>query len=309
MADEYRNKVAPEFNPQSENKTIKENLFAQENKTTLENVSVKENIDTAQEKPEVGKLNKAKKNNALGALSAGLVGTIALVLTTMTSLVNVKMKAEFNDVVYEDGVLKYSINVKDMTEKENLTLYPARDNKSLEKISLIDDDGDGLIEGAIELDKEYIANRLASGENVNIKYVLNLKGMVGLDIERAFDRWVVRIDKQTSKFENVSYHCECGHDGYFYFTMNFEDDNQLFTDFEAWIEDAYYEDAITTAEKEQHIARCTFTENLHDEQRIFVNDLGTSKGKLFIKYKADGKDTYVVEGGTSETKDGISINM
>jgi len=309
MADEFKNKPAPEFNPQAENKVIKENLFVVENKPVLENVEVKENLDTTQNKPQPGKLNKAKKNKALGALSASLAGTIALVLTTMTSLVNVKMKAEFNDVVYEDGLLKYSINVKDMTEKETLTLYPARDNKSLEKISLVDEDGDGLIEGAIEIDKEYIAKRLDSGENVNIKYVLNLKGMVGLDIERAFDRWVVRIDKQTSKFESVSYHCECGVDGYFYFTMNFEDDNQLFTDFEAWIEDAFYEDAVTTAEQEQHMAKCTFTENLHDEQRIFVDHLTGSAGKLFIKYKSDGVDTYVIKDGTTTEKDGISINM
>ena len=309
MADEFRNKVAPEFNPQSENKTVKENLFALENKAVAESVTVKENLDTTQNKPEVGKFNKAKKNKALGALSASLVGTIALVLTTMTSLVNVKMKASFNEVTYEDGLLKYSINIKDMTEKETLTLYPSRDNKAMEKISLVDDDGDGLIEGSIMLDKEYIHHKLESGDNVNIKYVLNLKGMVGLDIERAFDRWVVRIDKQTSKFENVSYHCECGVDGYFYFTMNFEDDNQLFTDFEAWIEDAFYEDAVTTAEKAQHIAKCTFTENLHDEQKIFVDGLTGSAGKLFIKYNLDGVDTYVVENGTSTVKDGISINM
>jgi hypothetical protein len=219
------------------------------------------------------------------------------------------MKAEFEDVVYEDGVLKYSVNVKNMTEKETLMIYPSRDNKSFEKINLVDDDGDGVVQGEIKIDKNYVAERLASGDNVNVKYVLNLKGNVGLDIEREFDRWVVRIDKQTSKFENVAYHCECGVDGYFYFTMNFEDDNQLFTDFEAWIEDAFYEDATTDLEREQHIAKCTFTENLHDEQRIFVDHLTGSAGKLFIKYKSNGVDTYVVKDGTSTEKDGISINM
>ena len=309
MADEFNNKSAPEFSPQSENKVIKENLFAQENKSVNENVSVAENKDTTQSQPKVEKFNKEKKNKALGALSASVAGTIALVLTTMTSLVNVKMKAEFEDVVYEDGVLKYSVNVKNMTEKETLMIYPSRDNKSFEKINLVDDDGDGVVQGEIKIDKNYVAERLASGDNVNVKYVLNLKGNVGLDIEREFDRWVVRIDKQTSKFENVAYHCECGVDGYFYFTMNFEDDNQLFTDFEAWIEDAFYEDAITTAEKAQHISKCTFTENLHEEQRIFVDNLTGSAGKLFIKYKVDGVDTYVVKDGTSTTKDGISINM
>lgn len=309
MLDEFNNKVAPEFNKQSENKVIKENVFVNENKPVAENVSVNENVDPAANKPTVGKLNKAKKSKALGALSASVVGTIALVLTTMTSLVNVKMKAEFEDVEYADGQLKYSINVKDMTEKETLTIYPSRDGKSLEKISLVDDDGDGIIKGALDVDKEYIATRLASGENVNIKYVLNLKGMVGLDIERAFDRWVVRVDKQTSKFEDVSYHCECGVDGYFYFTMNFEDDNALFTDFEAWIEDSFYNDSQGEAEQSSHIAKCEFTENLHEEQRIFVDGLTGSAGKLFIKYKVEGVDTYVVNGGTSTVKDGISINM
>lgn len=309
MADEFNNKAASEYTPQSENKAIKENLFVTENKPVTENVSVRENLDTTDVKDRPARFNKEKKNKAMGALSASLVGTIALVLTTMTSLVNVKMKAEFNDVVYEDGLLKYSVNVKDMTEKETLTIYPSRDNKAFEKIELVDDDGDGVVEGAIPIDKEYIADRLASGDNVNIKYVLNLKGMVGLDIERAFDRWVVRIDKQTSKFENVSYHCECGVDGYFYFTMNFEDDNQMFTDFEAWIEDAFFVDSTNEAEKAQHMAKCTFTENLHDEQRIFVDHLTGSAGKLFIKYKVNGVDTYVVENGTSTEKAGISINM
>lgn len=309
MADEFNNKSAPEFSPQSENKVVKENLFAQENKSAFENVSVEENKDTTQGEPRTQKFNKEKKDRALGVLSASLVGTIALVLTTMTSLVNVKMKAEFEDVTYEDGVLKYSVNVKNMTEKETLMIYPSRDNKSFERIDLVDDDGDGLVQGEIKIDKEYVAERLASGDNVNVKYVLNLKGDVGLDIEREFDRWVVRIDKQTSKFENVEYHCECGVDGYFYFTMNFEDDNQLFTDFEAWIEDAFYEDATTDLGREQHIAKCTFTENLHDEQRIFVDHLTGSAGKLFIKYKSNGEDTYVVKDGTSTEKDGISINM
>lgn len=309
MADEFNNKSAPEFSPQSENKVVKENLFAQENKSVVENVPVEENKDTTQGQPRTQKFNKEKKDRALGVLSASLVGTIALVLTTMTSLVNVKMKAEFEDVTYEDGVLKYSVNVKNMTEKETLMIYPSRDNKSFERIDLVDDDGDGLVQGEIKIDKEYVAERLASGDNVNVKYVLNLKGDVGLDIEREFDRWVVRIDKQTSKFENVEYHCECGVDGYFYFTMNFEDDNQLFTDFEAWIEDAFYEDATTDLGREQHIAKCTFTENLHDEQRIFVDHLTGSAGKLFIKYKSNGVDTYVVKDGTSTEKDGISINM
>ena len=311
MADEFRNKVAPEFNPQSENKVIKENLFAKENKPVSEIVTAKETLDTTQNRPQPGKLNKAKKNQAIGALSAGLVGTIALVLTTMTSLVNVKMKAKIDQekLLYEDGVIKYTVYVENMTEKETLTLYPSQDNKAMPKIPLEDPDGDGVIEGQIEVDNEYIANKLASKPNVIVTYGFKLKGMVGLDIERPFDSCGIKIEKQTSEFDSVAYHCECGVDGYFYFTMNFTDDNQLFTDWEAWIEDAFYEDAITTSEKAQHTAKCNLTENLHDEQRIFVDGLTGSAGTLFIKYKANGVDTYVIKDGTSTEKAGISINM
>ena len=298
MLDEYSNKIAPEANPQTENKFVKENITVSENKFAKENISVQENLDVAK-KPTTKKFEQKKKNRALSVLSASMVGTIALVLTTMTSLVNVKMKAEFNEVNYVDGKLEYSIKVADMTEKETLTIYPKRDNKIMEAISLVDDDADGIIEGEIELDKEYIANQLNSGENVNIKYVLDLKGVVGLNVERAFDRWVIRIDKLTSKFEDIEYHCECGVDGYFYFTMNFEDDNDIFTDFEAYIEDSL-----------GNRADCKFSDNLHDEQRIYVDNLETSAGKLVIKYKANGVETYVQgENEHGEKVNWISINM
>jgi len=298
MLDEYSNKIAPEVNPQAENKIAKENAVVSENKFAKENISAQENLDSPK-KSAAKKFQQEKKNRALSVLSAGLVGTIALVLTTMTSLVNVKMKAEFNEVNYVDGRLEYSINVKDMTEQETLTIYPKRDNKAMEPISLIDDDGDGLIEGIIDLDKEYISQQLASGENVNIKYVLDLKGVVGLNVERAFDRWVIRIDKMTSKFEDVGYYCNCDVDGYFYFTMNFEDDNNVFTGFEAYIEDNLGNRSV-----------CKFSDNLHDEQKIYVNDLKTSAGKLVIKYLTNGEETYVQGTDANGNKvNWISINM
>ena len=124
---------------------------------------------------------------------------------------------------------------------------------------------------------------------------MNLRGLVGLDVERLFDRYVVSIDKFTSHFDDIEWHCECSVDGYFYFKMNFEDDGDLFSDFEAYIVDNFYENATSSDEQENHISRCTFSDNLHDEQRIFVENLQGSQGKLVIKYNKDGETDKVVQ--------------
>ena len=279
--DEYGNRRAPEINPQVENKATRENVFAVENKTVNENIVAKENIEFDGKSSR--KTDKIKaRNKAISVLTSSLVGVVGLVVAGMTNLVNIKFKAKFNDVEYRDGQIYYSINVKDMTEKENLTIYQSRDTTKLEPVRLVDEDGDGLIEGSIEVDRDYIERQLERKDNVNVKYVLDLRGVVGLEVERLFDRWVVRIDKYTSKFEDVTGYCNCGVDGYYYFTMNFEDDGGLFTDFEAYIEDDF-----------GNKATCEFTDNLHDEQKIFVLDLQGSHGKLVIKYKADGEETFV----------------
>lgn len=275
MTNDELNQGVGEFNPQNENKSFAENVAIKENVIVNENQAVEESIPAPKKAP--GKLNEKKKEHALSVLSGGLAATVGAVLVGMTSYVNVKMSADFSDVKYEDGKIVYAINVQDMTEDETLTIYPYRDNGALDAISVRDEDGDGLIEGVIELDKEYIRTRLDSSDNVTVNYVLELKGVVGLNIERSFDRWVVRIDKMTSKFEDVESWCTCSEDGCYNFQMNFEDDNDLFTNFEAWITDDFG--------NESH---CSFTENLHDVQKIYVLDLQGAHGFLHIRYQADG---------------------
>ena len=84
---------------------------------------------------------------------------------------------------------------------------------------------------------------------------------------------MVKIDKMTSRFDDVEGYCNCGVDGYYYFKMNFEDDGGLFSNFEAYIIDDFYDESDTTGEKEKHIAYCTFSDNLHEYQKIFVDNL------------------------------------
>ena len=281
MADEYSNRRVPEVNAQVENKVPRENLFAAENKAALENVPVKENVEFDGKSSR--KTDRIKsRDRAMSVLTTSLVGVVGLVVAGMTNLINIKLKAKFDEVEYRDGKIVYAINVENITEDEYIIVYPERDTKKLDPIKLIDEDGDGVIKGEFEADTDYIEKQLATGENVTVKYVLNLRGLVGLDVERLFDRYVVKIDKCTSKFHDVTGHCDCGKDGYYHFLMNFEDDAGLFTDFEAYIEDDF-----------GNKATCMFTDNLHEEQGIFVLDLQGSHGKLVIKYKADGEETFV----------------
>lgn len=287
MFDEYSNRKAPEFEQQVENKTVNENLFAAENKTFNENVRVKENIEfdgKSLKKPEKIKA----RNKALSVLTTSLVGVVGLVVAGMTNLINIKLKAEFDKVEYQDGRINYSINVENLTEKEYLVIYPERDGKKLDGIKLVDEDGDGYIAGSFDVDIDYIQKQQELFDNISVKYVVNLRGLVGLDVERLFDRYVVRIDQFTSEFEDVEGYCNCGVDGYYYFKMNFKDDGGLFSNFEAYIIDDFYDENDVTGEKEKHIAYCTFSDNLHDEQKIFVLDLQGSRGTLVIKYNKDG---------------------
>ena len=289
MADEYGNRRISEFNAQSENRVTRETVFAAENKSAQENVSIKENLEFDGKSSR--KTDKFKsRNKALSVMTSSLVGVIGLVVAGMTNLVNIKYKADFEKVKYVDGEIQYLINVKELTSKENLTIYQSRDTKKLDPIVYKNIDmKEGVIEGVIPVDQDYIQRQLASSDNVSIKYVLELRGLVGLDVERLFDRWVVRIDKFTSEFKDITGYCNCGVDGYYYFTMNFTDDGGLFSNFEAYIIDDFYETA-SEQEKEKHIAYCTLSENLHDEQRIFVLDLQGSRGTLVIRYNKDGVD-------------------
>ena len=300
MADEYSNKKISEFNPQYENRVTRENVFAAENKAVNENVSVKENLEF--DGKSLRKTDKTKsRNKAISVMTSSLVGVIGLVVAGMTNLVNIKYHADFEKVKYVDGEIQYSINVKDLTSKENLTIYQSRDTKKLDPIVYDKMDmKEGVIEGVIPVDKDYIERQLASSDNVSIKYVLELRGLVGLDVERLFDRWVVKIDKFTSEFKDITGYCNCGVDGYYYFTMNFTDDGGLFSKFEAYIIDDFYESA-PEEEKSKHISYWAYSDgiaseeeisniNLHDEQRIFVLDLKGSRGTLVIRYNKDGVD-------------------
>lgn len=287
MADEFSNKKIPELNPQRENKLYKENLSYAENKVVKENVFAKENLEFADKS--LRKTDKTKaRSRAISVMTSSLIGVIGLVVVGMTNLVNIKFKSNFDKVEYRDGHIFYDVSIKDMTEKEYLTLYVYRDTKQVKTIEVIDEDGDGRVSGSFDVDKDYIKQQeeLYKG-NFKVAYDLDLKGMIGLDVERLFERWTVEIKEFSSYFNEVTGHCSCGEDGYYHFTMDYSDDGELFTNFKAYIYDAFYLES-SDEEKEKHIAYCDFTENPHEEQKIFVLNLRGSQATLVVEYTKDG---------------------
>ena len=298
MLDEYSNYKGSDINPQAENKSVNENFAALENKPVVENVPIKENLSDDHKRSEGHKLNMDKRNRAMSMLSTGLAATIGLVLAGITNFVNVKMKASFVDEAtkYDAGVLSYSINVEEMTEDETLTIYVTRDNVRTETISLVDEDGDGVISGSIPGVKEYVDEVFAAKDNAEVNYLLELKGVVGLGVERSFDAYRTTITKRSAIFDSVEGECHCDEDSCFHFTMKFDDQSGVFSDFVAYIEDDFGNKSY-----------CEFTSDLHEEQKIYVLSpkLQGSHGYLVVKYKADDG----VENGTGDKdKEGYYIH-
>ena len=277
------------------NKIVLENENIKENSVVIENDLVKEanlqtevSLETAEEeniKVTSKETKKTKsKSNFLAGLSTSLITVVAGAVVGMTNLVNVSLNASFIDdsVQYNDGVIQYSIDVKDLTEKESLRLYLYENGEFVELFNLLDEENDGIIDGSIEVDTEKIQSQLDGGENVRIEYRLDLKGDVGLNVERSFDSFVVRIDKFTSSIDTVDMWCNCSVDGCYYFKINYNDPLGKFSDFKAWIVD-----------EKGNVATCTFSDDPHEEQKIYVGELVGSRCKLFIKYVENGVETYI----------------
>ena len=306
MIDEYSNKKASEFTPQNESKFSKEIVAISENKPVTENVPVKENVEFDGKQKDKKSVAKSR-DRAMSVMTSSLVGVIGIAVVGMTNLLNVKFKAEYEsfELRLAENRVVYSIKVKDMTEKEYLMIYPERDGLKLEsqRFELSDVNSEGYIKGEYTLDADYIA----SHKNKKIDYKFRLRGLVGLDVERLFDNYDVTIKNFSYSFNGVSGHCTCSVDGYYHFTMDYKDEGGLLTDFEAYIVDSFY-DSVEEEDKVNHIAYCTFNDDLHSEQKIFIGNLEGSKGRLFVKYKSADGEQHVVKD-QNDGLDGIQITM
>ena len=213
----------------------------------------------------------------MSTLSAGVVGAVGVAALGITTMINVKMSANFNNVEFVDSSLVLSVDVKEMTSENTLTAYIYEESKQIHSVSLVDEDNDGKIEYTLKLDKEHLADVLGGGGEHEIKYRVDLKGVVGLNVERSFDSYVVRVNRVCSTFNSLYGKCHCKEDGRYHFNIDYEDDFGLIEFKSARIEDNF-----------GNVSYCTFTNNLHEEQTIYVLDLQGSKGTLIVEYTMDG---------------------
>jgi len=250
-----------------------------DNDALLLNQDFKEAEDVPEENPDTGtEVKTEKKKTNLSFMSMGTVAVISSALIGITSLINVAMTASFTEVKNEDSKIQYSVETENFTDEESLSIYLLEDGKQIQIIELKDEDKDGIIQGEIPLDGASVAEKVSKSGTGKLSYRLTLKGVVGLEVEREFDSYLVEIQNVNSKFNKVEGECFCSRDGTYHFTMDFEDDMGIFTDFKAEIKDTF-----------GNASQCIFTDNLHELQKINVCDLKGSTATLIITFMAKGE--------------------
>jgi len=270
-----------------ETNKIEEYIPTQDNKIVFENDSAKEYITadeivTDDEKTTISK-PQSKKSSTL-SLSASLTAAISAAVVGMTTLMNVNLDATFDEenCGYYDGKIELTINVEELTDDVSLNSYVYEDGKLIDTIELKDEDGDQIIKITIPIDQESVQAKLDAGDNVSVKYKVDLKGEVGLNVSRSFDSYTVKIEKFKSVINSVDMYCSCGVDGYYNFKVDYDDPFGKFSEFKAYIEDG-----------NGNKSYCQFTSNYHDWQHIYVNSLVGSSCKFYLSYMVDGVETYM----------------
>ena len=224
-----------------------------------------------------------KKRDISSFMSSTLTAAVASVVVGVTTLLNVNMNASMavSDYDFPTGNLAYSIEIENMSENESLSLYLYKDGELIEEREIVDEGNDGIEEGFFVLDKESIDRNLEENTNYKTEYEMKLIGVVGLDVEREFDSYKTVIEKHTAEIYGVSMECKCAIDGYFHFQIDYDDPMDALTDFEAYI----------IGDNGTVRSDCVFTEDYHEEQKIYVSNIIESNAQIYISY---------VERGTGE---------
>ncbi len=172
------------------------------------------------------------------------VGTVAIA-TTVTNKVNLDIA--FDDFVVTDTSIEYGVNVSDY-EATELTLQIINDF-TLRSVEIVDN----YVSGSFE--------ELSPNMSYTIQVVM--PGVLGSDKVLAYQsiNTLSTADYKTARFVDIKTECKCHVDGYFYFTMNFIDNVNSYSDFEAYLED-----------ESGNTSYCEWNENYHAEQKIAVLD-------------------------------------
>lgn len=134
---------------------------------------------------------------------------------------------------------------------------------------------------------------LETGENVgffldlqpDMRYIVAIQGNFGFGAQ-TLSETEVKTDKLrpplVTEWRGITHECTCNIDGYFRFTMDFIDENGIWSDFEATLTDEY-----------GNAAACRFTADVHGEQQIDVigNKLIGSAATFVVGCIANGEKT------------------
>ncbi len=191
----------------------------------------------------------ASRASTISVSSAATIATTAIVaivggITVMTTTVTTNVDVEIASIVASYNSIDYDIWATGDTSSLQLT---------------------------IKNDFEAYTVDLTEGQNVgkaenlksNMDYTITITYDDFLSKTTAFKGVITTLsakdyvtDPSTFKLD---YLCQCGVDGFFYFTMDFRDDYKYWYDFEA-----------TLTDSEGHVSACVFTNDLFEVQKIKV---------------------------------------
>ncbi len=167
---------------------------------------------------------------------AAIVGVVAFFNADLVNTADVNLNV--NSISVLDTSLSYDIDAS-CNEPLVLSVYNDFYNYS---ITLENGSNVGEVDGLTE--------------NMNYTFVITYKGLIS---DAVAYRNVVKTlaPIRVTEFYEVAWECRCAVDGYFYFLMSFDDDFGYWSNFTATLTDDF-----------SNVSYCTFTEDLHREQKI-----------------------------------------
>lgn len=280
MPDLENNKIPNEVSDSKEyNKDAKEEASAREFYAAKEVDS--DGSEYAASNARVKKIRQNAQSGGKFATGAAVVGVASLIVIGTSGLVNIDMDGSIESLLFQDNQIVYNVNVSDV-EKGNTMYFEISEGKSKKVISTkeilsdVKESLTGEIKGQFDISDLNIEEKLK--ENESLTYTFHLCGNTGI-VNRTYDSYILEINEYTSEFRSISYQSDYANSGNFLFWLDFTDSYGIFTDFSAYLI------AADNTKRD-----CTFTENLHDTQSIFILDLVGGEATFTVSFMNNGKE-------------------
>ncbi len=217
---------------------------ADEYHTAEERKYYSENAYSGDGTPSPQKKRRANPSAISRILTSFAVAAVAVVAVASSGVFAPKGSAEIVDVSVTDTQVAYDVTVE---QGENLSIVLYNDFTK-RQTALEQGENSGVFTG------------LKPGVSYTLAVVTPAAFGSGKTVaERSVKTELLPPPEPQSVWRGVAHVCTCAVDGYFHFTMDFDDPNGYFTDFSATLTDG-----------EGNVSSCVFTEDLHAEQSIDV---------------------------------------